>query len=184
MKPVSITVAKALSSSYLPISAVIISDDCYDIVAQKSDELGIFGHGYTYSGHPVACAVAVKTLEIYERDNMLEHVNKVSPTFTERLKKCDQYDLVGHTRGIGLIGAMEFVSEKNSSKGFEKKGVAGKIFADYAKDNGLIIRAIGDIIAFCPPLVITESQINDMFDIVEESLKKTMDELTKEGHLK
>ena len=79
---------------------------------------------------------------------------------------------------------MEFVSEKNSSKGFEKKGVAGKIFADYAKDNGLIIRAIGDIIAFCPPLVITESQINDMFDIVEESLKKTMDELTKQGLLK
>ena len=184
MKPVSITVAKALSSSYLPISAVIISDDCYDIVAQKSDELGIFGHGYTYSGHPVACAVAVKTLEIYERDNMLGHVNKVSPTFIERLKKCDQYDLVGNTRGIGLIGAMEFVSEKNSSKGFEKKGVAGKIFADYAKDNGLIIRAIGDIIAFCPPLVITESQINDMFDIVEESLKKTMDELTKQGLLK
>ena len=71
---------------------------------------------------------AVKTLEIYERDNMLEHVNKVSPTFTERLKKCDQYDLVGNTRGIGLIGAMEFVSEKNSNKGFEKKGVAGKNF--------------------------------------------------------
>ena len=103
MKPVSITVAKALSSSYLPISAVIISDDCYDIVAKKSDELGIFGHGYTYSGHPVACAVAVKTLEIYERDNMLDHVNKVSPTFVERLKKCDGFDIVGNTRGIGLI---------------------------------------------------------------------------------
>ena len=184
MKPVSITVAKALSSSYLPISAVIISDDCYDIVAQKSDELGIFGHGYTYSGHPVACAVAVKTLEIYERDDMLGHVNKVSPTFIERLNKCDQYDLVGNTRGIGLIGAMEFVSERNSNKGFEKKGVAGKIFADHAKDNGLIVRAIGDVIAFCPPLIITESQINDMFDIVEESLKKTMDELAKQGLLK
>ncbi len=184
MKPASITVAKALSSSYMPISAVIISDDCYDIIAKKSDELGIFGHGYTYSGHPVACAVAVKTLEIYERDDMLGHVNKVSPTFTERLKKCDQYDLVGNTRGVGLIGAMEFVSEKNSNIGFEKKGVAGKIFADHAKDNGLIVRAIGDIIAFCPPLIITDSQINDMFDIVEESLKKTMDELTKQGLLK
>ena len=155
-----------------------------EIVAKKSDELGIFGHGYTYSGHPVACAVAVKTLEIYERDNMLGHVNKVSPTFIERLKKCDQYDLVGNTRGIGLIGAMEFVSEKNSNKGFKKKGFAGKIFADHAKDNGLIVRAIGDVIAFCPPLIITESQINDMFDIVEESLKKTMDELTKQGLLK
>ena len=184
MKPVSITVAKALSSSYLPISAVIISDDCYDIVAKKSDELGIFGHGYTYSGHPVACAVAVKTLEIYERDNMLDHVNNVSPTFLERLKKCDEFDIVGNTRGIGLIGAMEFVSEKNTNKGFDKKGVAGKIFADHAKDNGLIVRAIGDVIAFCPPLIIKDSQINDMFDIVEHSLKKTMDDLTAQGLLK
>ena len=184
MKPVSITVAKALSSSYLPISAVIISDDCYNIVAEKSGELGIFGHGYTYSGHPVACAVAVKTLEIYERENTFDHVNKVSPTFISRLKACDNFDLVGNTRGIGLIGAMEFVSEKNSNKGFEKKGIAGKIFADNAKDNGLIVRAIGDVIAFCPPLIINDSQINDMFDIVEDSLKKTMDELTKLGHLK
>ena len=108
----------------------------------------------------------------------------VSPIFSERLKKCDQFDLVGNTRGIGLIGAMEFVSQKHSNKGFDKKGVAGKIFADHAKDNGLIVRAIGDIIAFCPPLIITDSQINDMFDIVEHSLKKTMDELTKQGLLK
>ena len=183
MKPVSITVAKALSSSYMPISAVIISDDCYEIVAKKSDELGIFGHGYTYSGHPVACAVAVKTLEIYERDNTFEHVNEVSSTFIERLKKCDQHDLVGNTRGIGLIGAMEFVSEKNTNKSFDKKGIAGKTFAEHAKNNGLIVRAIGDVIAFCPPLIISNTQINDMFDIVEDSLKKTTDELFKGGHL-
>ena len=124
------------------------------------------------------------TNEIYERENTFDHVNKVSPTFISRLKACDNFDLVGNTRGIGLIGAMEFVSEKNSNKGFEKKGIAGKIFADNAKDNGLIVRAIGDVIAFCPPLIINDSQINDMFDIVEDSLKKTMDELTKLGHLK
>ena len=92
--------------------------------------------------------------------------------FLERLKKCDNFDIVGNTRGIGLIGAMEFVSERNTNKGFDKKGVAGKIFADHAKNNGLIVRAIGDVIAFCPPLIITEPQINDMFDIVEHSLKK------------
>jgi 4-aminobutyrate--pyruvate transaminase len=76
---------------------------------------------------------------------------------------------------------MEFVSEKNSNKVFEKKGVAGKIFAEHAKNNGLIVRAIGDVIAFCPPLIITDPQINDMFDIVEHSLKLTMDDLTKKG---
>ena len=93
-------------------------------------------------------------------------------------------DIVGNTRGIGLIGAMEFVSEKNTNKGFDKKSVAGKIFADHAKDNGLIVRAIGDVIAFCPPLIIKDSQINDMFDIVEHSLKKTMDDLSAQGLLK
>ena len=184
MKPASITVAKALSSSYLPISAVIVADEYYEIIAKKSNELGIFGHGYTYSGHPVSCAVANKTLEIYQRDNILDHVNEVSPSFIQRLNKCDKFDLVGNVRGVGLIGALELVSEKNSNKGFDKKGIAGKIFDEYAKKNGLIIRAIGDIIAFCPPLIINESQINDMFDIVEDTINKTTDALSKQGLLK
>mgnify|MGYP001502237740 FL=1 len=184
MRPASITVAKALSSSYLPISAVIVADEYFEIIAQKSNELGIFGHGYTYSGHPVSCAVANKTLEIYQRDNILDHVNEVSPSFIQRLNKCDKFDLVGNVRGVGLIGALELVSEKNSNKGFDKKGIAGKIFDEYAKKNGLIIRAIGDIIAFCPPLIINESQINDMFDIVEDTINKATDALSKQGLLK
>ena len=184
MRPASITVAKALSSSYLPISAVILDDEYFEIIAKKSNELGIFGHGYTYSGHPVSCAVANKTLEIYQRDNILDHVNEVSPSFIQRLNKCDKFDLVGNVRGVGLIGALELVSEKNSNKGFDKKGIAGKIFDEYAKKNGLIIRAIGDIIAFCPPLIINESQINDMFDIVEDTINKATDALSKQGLLK
>jgi len=123
-------------------------------------------------------------LEIYERDNILGHVNKVSPTFIQRLNKCDKFDLVGNTRGVGLIGALELVSKKKTNKGFEKKGIAGKIFDEYAKKNGLIIRAIGDVIAFCPPLIINESQINDMFDLVENTIKKTTDALSKQGLLK
>ena len=184
MRPASITVAKALSSSYLPISAVILDDEYFEIIAQKSNELGVFGHGYTYSGHPVSCAVANKTLEIYQRDNIVDHVNKVSPSFIQRLNKCDKFDLVGNVRGVGLIGALELVSEKNSNKGFDKKGIAGKIFDEYAKKNGLIIRAIGDIIALCPPLIINESQINDMFDIVEDTINKTTDVLSKQRLLK
>ena len=120
---------------------------------------------------------------IFERDKILEQGKHVSPTFIESLKECVNFELVGNTRGIGLIGAMEFVSERNTNKGFNKKGIAGKIFADHAKNNGLIVRAIGDVIAFCPPLIITEPQINDMFDIVENSLKTTMDELSKLGYL-
>ena len=126
MQPQSLTVAKALSSSYLPISAVILSDEIYTPIAEKSGELGIFGHGYTYGGHPVSCAVALKTLEIYERDNILAHTNTVSSTFQQRLNKCLDHKLVGHTRGVGLIGAMEFVSQQNSNKPFQQKGKVGK----------------------------------------------------------
>ncbi len=173
MQPQSLTVAKALSSSYLPISAVILSDEIYNPIAEKSGELGIFGHGYTYGGHPVSCAVALKTLEIYERDNILAHTNTVSPTFQQRLTKCLDHKLVGHTRGVGLIGAMEFVSQQDSNKPFQQKGKVGKLFMDLAKKEGLIVRAIGDIIAFCPPLIISDEQINDMFDIVDNVLDQT-----------
>ena len=173
MQPQSLTVAKALSSSYLPISAVILSDEIYTPIAEKSGELGIFGHGYTYGGHPVSCAVALKTLEIYERDNILAHTNTVSPTFQQRLNKCLDHKLVGHTRGVGLIGAMEFVSQQDSNKPFQQKGKVGKLFMDLAKKEGLIVRAIGDIIAFCPPLIISDEQINDMFDIVDNVLDQT-----------
>ena len=173
MQPQSLTVAKALSSSYLPISAVILSEEIYAPIAEKSGQLGIFGHGYTYGGHPVSCAVAIKTLEIYERDNILAHTNTVSPTFQQRLTKCLNHKLVGHTRGVGLIGAMEFVSQENSNKPFQQKGKVGKLFMDLAKEEGLIVRAIGDIIAFCPPLIISDEQINDMFDIVDNVLDQT-----------
>ena len=173
MQPQSLTVAKALSSSYLPISAVILSEEIYAPIAKKSGQLGIFGHGYTYGGHPVSCAVAIKTLEIYERDNILAHTNTVSPTFQQRLTKCLNHKLVGHTRGVGLIGAMEFVSQENSNKPFQQKGKVGKLFMDLAKEEGLIVRAIGDIIAFCPPLIISDEQINDMFDIVDNVLDQT-----------
>lgn len=177
MTPSSITIAKALSAGFLPISAVIIPDSMYEPIKDASGEIGIFGHGYTYSGHPVSCAVALKTLEIYERDNIFEHVNNVSSYFQNRAKKLLELDFVGEVRGIGLICGIEMVSNKSTKQMFEPFGSAGKIIAKICQENGLIVRAIGDVIALCPPLIISYEEIDELFDILEISIKQSFEYL-------
>ena len=172
MKPSSITIAKALSSGYIPISAVIVPDELYDPIKDASGDIGIFGHGYTYSGHPVSCAVALKTLEIYERDKIFDHVVTVSDHFQSRVNKLNSFESVGEARGVGLICGIELVSNKASKEGFTPMGSAGRVVAKICQDEGLIVRAIGDVIAMCPPLIITKNQIDEMFDIFELSLTK------------
>ena len=170
MKPSSITIAKALSSGYIPISAVIVPEEIFEPIKKASNDVGVFGHGYTYSGHPVACAVALKTIEIYEELNLFSHVVKVTPKFQDRLNKLGSYNCVGEARGIGLIAALEIVKDKETKQNFEPYGKIGKKIAETCQKNGLIVRAIGDVIALCPPLIITETQIDEMFDILENSL--------------
>ena len=173
MKPHSVSVAKALSSAYLPIGAVIIDERMYQATVDESKKIGTFGHGYTYSGHPVAAAVAVKTLEIYERDNIVAQVNSISPAFQKRIQALADHPLTGDARGLGLIGALELVADKQTRRSFDpKRAVCAKVAA-FAEEEGLIVRALGgDIIAICPPLVITESEINEMFDRLARALDK------------
>ena len=170
MKPSSITIAKALSSGYIPISAVIVPEDIFEPIKKASNDVGVFGHGYTYSGHPVACAVALKTLEIYEELNLFSHVEKIAPKFQERVNKLGTFEFVGEARGIGLIAALEIVKNKGTKENFDPYGKVGKQVAEICQKNGLIVRAIGDVIAICPPLIITEEQVDEMFDILEASL--------------
>ena len=172
MKPSSITIAKALSSGYIPISAVIVPDELYDPIKDASGDIGIFGHGYTYSGHPVACAVALKTLEIYERDKTFEHAASISDHFQARVNKLNAFESVGEARGVGLICGIELVSDKSTKAGFTPMGSAGRVVAKTCQDEGLIVRAIGDVIAMCPPLIITKEQIDEMFDMFELALRK------------
>ena len=174
MKPSSITIAKALSAGFIPISAVIVPDHMYEPIKDASGDIGIFGHGYTYSGHPVACAVALKTLEIYERDNVFNHVNNISEYFQERAQRLLDLDYVGEVRGVGLICGIEMVSDKNTKSLFEPIGSAGKIIAKICQNNGLIVRAIGDVIALCPPLIISLEEIDELFDILEKSIKESL----------
>tara|TARA_B100000963_G_scaffold139593_1_gene121563 strand:- start:1731 stop:3089 length:1359 start_codon:yes stop_codon:yes gene_type:complete len=172
MKPDSITIAKAMSSGYIPISAVIIPDEIFEPLKEPSNEVGIFGHGYTYSGHPVACAVSLKTLEIYEKEDTFNKVNQISPHFQKRLHDLMNYDFVGETRGIGLIGAIELVKNKETKESFDPYGATGKVFAKICQNNGLIIRAIGDVIAICPPLIINLDEIDKIFNILEHALEE------------
>ncbi len=181
IKPDILVCAKALSSSYLPISGTMISEDIYQAIADASAKYGVFGHGYTYSGHPVAAAVALETLNIYEEEDILGHVKTVSPLFQERLHGFKDHPLVGEVRGIGLVGANEVVKNKTTREAFEVSENVGGIISNFCLEQGLILRPVGDSLCLCPPLIISENEINDMFDRFSRGLDAGLDHLTREG---
>ena len=183
LKPDSISLAKALTSAYQPLSAVIIKDEIYQAFLDAADDMGMFGHGFTYSGHPVACAVGLKTLEIYERDKLFDHAAALAPQFQERVQRFADHPLVGEARGVGLICAVELVADKVSKKAFDPPGKVGAECLSHCHANGLICRAIGDVMAFCPPLIITSEQVDEMFDKFEKAMAATLDWANGEGLL-
>jgi 4-aminobutyrate--pyruvate transaminase len=181
IKPDILVCAKALSSSYLPISGTLISDDIYQAIADASAELGVFGHGYTYSGHPVAAAVALETLKIYEEDDILGHVRTVAKRFQERLTGFGEHPLVGEVRGVGLIGATELVKDKATKAAFTASDGVGAMVSNYCLEQGLITRPVGDSMCFCPPLIVSENEIDDMFDRYAHALDDSLDALSRQG---
>ncbi|WP_298821139.1 aspartate aminotransferase family protein [uncultured Roseibium sp.] len=173
LEPDMMTLSKALSSSYQPISALLINDDVYQTIADESDRIGVLGHGYTGSGHPVAAAVALENLKIIEERNLVAHVRDVAPVFQKRLAGLGENPLVIETRGVGLIGAAELSHEALA----HTPGALGAKANAAFQDKGLISRAMLDAMAFCPPLIITENQINELFDIAEAGLETVSDSL-------
>jgi len=154
----------------------------YQAMIDESKKIGTFGHGFTYTAHPVAAAVAAKTLEIYEKRNIVGHVRGVAPKFETRVARLADHPLVGHARAKGLIGAVELVADKASKRAFDPKAGIGGAVQKAAEKNGLIIRALGgDIVAFCPPLIVSEADIDDIFDRVERALDETEAMVAKEG---
>lgn len=171
MKPHLISVAKALTSAYLPMSAVLIPDFIYEAMRAESRKIGTFGHGYTFGGHPVTAAVALKALELYESRDMLGHVARVAPRFASRLERLGGHALVGEAKGVGLIGAIELVADKRTKKNFDPTKMVATQAARLAERQGLIVRPLmGDRVAFCPPLIITEGEIDLLFDRFERAL--------------
>jgi 4-aminobutyrate--pyruvate transaminase len=174
IQPDLMTVAKQLSSAYQPISAVLLSDAVYQTIADAGAKLGAFGHGYTYSGHPVAAAVALETLKIYEERHIVDHVRQVGPYLQKRLRDFANHPLVGEVRGIGLIGAIELVKDKVTREAFPTTAGIGAHLVRRAQEHGVILRAIaGDSIAFSPPLIITEAEIDEMVAGFAKALEET-----------
>jgi 4-aminobutyrate--pyruvate transaminase len=168
------TVAKALSAGYMPISANLLSGPVYEIILAQSDKLGIFGHGYTYSSHPVPAAVALETLAIYEERDIVSHVRRMAPRMQSALQSYAEHPLIGEARGVGLIGAVEIVRDKNTKESFDPKIGVAAYLVRRAQHHGVILRAMpGDIVAFCPPLIVTESEIDEMFAGFAKALDDT-----------
>lgn len=181
MRPDTMTVAKQLSAAYMPIAAVLIPQWMYEVLVDESERRGVFGHGITYGGHPVSAAVAVRNLELFEERNMLEHIRRVAPHFQRRLRGFADHPLVGEARGVGLIGAIELVADKGSRRAFETTlGVGGRC-AEYCIEQGLITRASGDSLLFCPPQIITTAQIDELFDRFGAALERTAQWLRSVG---
>jgi len=163
LRPDILTAAKALSSGYVPISAVMVSEQVHAAVAANSGKIGTFGHGFTYSGHPVTAAVALETLRIYEDEDVLAHVQSLAPKFQAGLRRYAGHPHVGEVRGVGLIGAIELAADPAKRTPFDPAMKAGARLAELALAEGLIVRAMGDAVAFCPPLVITAAEVDEMF---------------------
>ncbi|MBM3533148.1 MAG: aspartate aminotransferase family protein [Alphaproteobacteria bacterium] len=174
IRPNMMSMAKALTSAYMPLSAVMVDEKIYQVLVRQSEKIGVFGHGYTYSGHPVAAAVAVETLKIYEERKIIEHVRRVGPRMQAGLRKFADHPLVGEVRGLGLVAAVELVKNKETKEAFDPKSGVGLYLYKRAQANGLIVRNLIDSIAFTPPLIITEDEVDEMLSRFKRALDETM----------
>jgi 4-aminobutyrate--pyruvate transaminase len=178
----SLSMAKQLTAGYLPLSAVAINRQMAEAIEANSGKIGTFGHGFTYGGHPVGCAVGIKALEIYERIGVVERVRELTPRFRAGLDRLAAHPLVGEARSLGLMGALE-LSPDRSPRGFAAPGKVGARAVAELQRRGVITRAIGDALAFCPPMIITPEEIDEMFAPVEAALDATIDWARAEGAL-
>ncbi|SDA87912.1 aspartate aminotransferase family protein [Sinorhizobium sp. NFACC03] len=167
IRPDIMTMSKQLSSSYQPISALMINERVFEPIASEADRIGVLGHGFTASGHPVAAAVSLENLAIIEERDLVGNVHRLAPHFLERLNALERHPFAVEARGVGLIGALELEAADGAPT-----GTMGARAAALLQKNGLISRNIGDAIAFCPPMIITRAEVDEMFDIVERALKK------------
>jgi 4-aminobutyrate--pyruvate transaminase len=175
-EPDSISIAKALTSAYLPLAGVTVPQPMYEAMLEESRKIGIFGHGFTYSGHPVAAAVALKALEIYTRDRIIEDVARKAPQFQARLSALGDHPLVGEARGLGLVGGIELVADKRSKRSFDAKAAVAPQAVRFAEEEGLIVRFLaGDFVSGCPPLIIAPAGIDELFDRLGRALDRTLE---------
>lgn len=170
MKPDILVMSKQISSSYLPISALMINDKVFEPLADESNRIGTFGHGFTGGGHPVAAAVALENINIIEERDLVGNARDVGAYMQKRLRELESHELVGEVRGVGLIAAVELVGDKASKGPWGQVGALGGLANGLLQQNGVISRNMGDSLAFCPPLIITKPQVDTVVDAVKLSL--------------
>jgi len=181
IRPDLMPIAKGLSSGYLPIGGVMVGDR---VAAVMTDKGGEFHHGFTYSGHPVACAVACAAINILRDEGIVERVrDDVGPYLQQRWRELASHPLVGEARIVGLIGALELVKDKASRQLFADPGSVGLMCRDLCIANGLVMRAVRDTMIIAPPLVITHAQIDELIDKARKALDQTATELHRQGKL-
>jgi 4-aminobutyrate--pyruvate transaminase len=183
LKPDLVSIAKALSGAYLPISALLISDEIYGAMQSESRKQGGFAHGLTYAAHPVAAAVALETLDIYQERDILGHVKRIAPYFLEQLHALESHPLTGQVRGVGLLGAVEITADKTKRKTFENPAAFGAWIQKRAAERGLILRAIGPVLALCPPLIIEREQVDELIVALRAALDDALEHAQENGWL-
>ena len=182
IEPDILVCAKALSSAYLPISAVMVNERVFQALASESHKIGTFGHGFTYSGHPVPAAVAIETLKIYDETEIGAHVGVVGAHMQRELRRrFADHPLVGEVRGIGLIAAIELMEDKAAHRKFDLAAKVGARWTKLIEAEGVIARAVpGEVLCFSPPLIITTAEIDEMLDRVERALSELTAQLRRE----
>jgi 4-aminobutyrate--pyruvate transaminase len=181
IRPTTMSIAKALSSAYLPISAVLLPEYMYEAFADRSAELGNFAHGFTYSGHPVCAAVALRNLELMEDMDLFAHAEKMGAILQQRLQQFAGHPLVGEVRGKGLIAAVELVRRAEPRETFAPSDGVGAYCSSACHEAGLVLRNLGDSIAICPPLIINETQIDELITKLGSALNQTHEWVKKQG---
>lgn len=181
--PDIITCAKGLSSGYLPLSATIISDDIYDVISKPQADGALFTHGFTYSGHPVCCAAALKNIEIIEKENLLAHVNDVGQYFEDQLKTLSDLEIVGEIRGKKFMMCIENLADKETKTLFPSSVNVGSRIAEYCQKDGLIVRPVGHMNIMSPPLILDKQQVDFIVKCLRDAIKNTVADLKAEGHL-
>ncbi len=182
MQPDALSMAKQLTAGYAPLSAVAITEEMAEIIEAQTGEVGVFGHGFTYGGHPVGCSVGIKALQIYKERKIVDRVQKLAPIFKAKLDNYIDNPIVGESRALGLMGALELTPNKTPEP-FKDVGKVGAKMASELLKSGVMVRAIGDTVAFCPPMIITEDQIDELFEPVAHALNSTLDWAFSEGFL-
>jgi len=168
-------IAKGLSSGYLPIGGLMVGDRVTETVINKGSD---FNHGFTYSGHPAACAVALENIRILKDEKIIEKVkNELSPYLQKKWLALGDHPMVGEARGLGMVGALELVKDKNTKTSYPSDQNVGMICRDFCFNNGLIMRAVGDAMIICPPLVISYSEINELIEKAKLCLDLTWEKI-------